>query len=468
MTIHIGNRREPFVDRFLIDELGPGAVHRLHHPRREGVALPFDQPWEGGLALHVTILQDGDLYRMYYRGWGIDPSRPANEEGQNLPVTCYAESRDGYAWHKPNLGLCEWHGSSANNIILTGPREVTQRFSPMLDDRPGVSSSERFKAIGGNQRTGLHLWTSADGLHWSEQPGTVIEGDGFDSQNTIHWNPTENRYVCLFRSFKDVDGERVRWISRTMSEDLVHWSAAEELDFGTAPPEHLYTNQAAPYVHAPHILIGTPARFLPGRWALSPQQEEEIGLHTPETYEGLPGALSDTVLITSRGGTHVDRTFMEAFVRPGEDANDWVARSNYPALGILPTSDRELSLYVARHYGQPTAYLERLSLRVDGFASLSAGFDGGEIITKAFTFEGSQLRLNMSTSAAGSVRVEVQDADGHTLPGYEIESCDELIGDEVDRRVTWGEHRDVASLAGKPVRLRFQLRDADLFALQFD
>ncbi|MBT4609326.1 MAG: hypothetical protein HOC05_04775 [Gemmatimonadetes bacterium] len=74
----------------------------------------------------------------------------------------------------------------------------------------------------------------------------------------------------------------------------------------------------------------------------------------------------------------------------------------------------------------------------------------------------------MSTSAAGSVRVEVQDADGHTLPGYEIESCDELIGDEVDRRVTWGEHRDVASLAGKPVRLRFQLRDADLFALQFD
>ncbi|MBT6631202.1 MAG: hypothetical protein HOB49_29555, partial [Gemmatimonadetes bacterium] len=132
------------------------------------------------------------------------------------------------------------------------------------------------------------------------------------------------------------------------------------------------------------------------------------------------------------------------------------------------TSDRELSLYVARHYGQPTAYLERLSLRVDGFASLSAGFDGGEIITKAFTFEGSQLRLNMSTSAAGSVRVEVQDADGHTLPGYEIESCDELIGDEVDRRVTWGEHRDVASLAGKPVRLRFQLRDADLFALQFD
>ena len=116
---------------------------------------------------------------------------------------------------------------------------------------------------------------------------------------------------------------------------------------------------------------------------MSPEQEEAIGLHDGDKYQGLPGALSDTVLISSRGGTRVDRTFLEAFVRPGEDNNDWVARSNYPALGILPTSDRELSLYVARHYGQPTAYLERLSLRIDGFASVSAGYAGGEMVTRA-------------------------------------------------------------------------------------
>ena len=468
MTLHIANRREPFIDRFLIDRLSGDAVHRLHHPRREGIALRFDQPWEGILALHVTILQDGDLYRMYYRGWGVDASRRENEEGQTMPVTCYAESQDGIHWDKPELGLCEWRGSTANNIILTGPREVTQRFSPMLDDRPGVPADARFKAIGGSQRTGLHLWTSADGLRWTEQPGTIIEGEGFDSQNTIHWSPAENRYVCLFRSFKVVDGERVRWISRTLSEDLIKWSEGEELDFGSAPPEHLYTNQAAPYVHAPHILIGTPARFLPGRWAMSPEQEEAIGLHDGDKYQGLPGALSDTVLISSRGGTRVDRTFLEAFVRPGEDNNDWVARSNYPALGILPTSDRELSLYVARHYGQPTAYLERLSLRIDGFASVSAGYAGGEMVTKPFTFEGQRLKLNRSTSAAGSVRVEVQNSEGAAIPGHDIGSCDDLIGDDVARTVTWSGKGNVASLAGKPMRLRVQLHDADLFSLKFD
>ena len=128
MTLQIANRREPFIDRFLIDRLSGGAINRLHHPRREGIALRFAQPWEGILALHVTILQDGDLYRMYYRGWGVDASRRENEEGQTMPVTCYAESQDGIHWDRPELGLCEWCGSTANNINLTGPREVTQRF----------------------------------------------------------------------------------------------------------------------------------------------------------------------------------------------------------------------------------------------------------------------------------------------------------------------------------------------------
>jgi hypothetical protein len=337
----------------------------------------------------------------------------------------------------------------------------------MLDERPGIPATQRFKAIGGNARTGLHLWTSADGIHWREQPGTVAEGKGFDSQNTICWSPADGCYVCFFRSFKEVEGQRVRWISRTTSTDLVDWSAPEELDFGDAPAEHLYTNLIRPYYRAPHILVGTPARFLPGRWALTSEQEAAIGLHDDDKYDGLPGALSEAVLVSSRGGRRCDRTFLEALVRPGDDERDWVARSNYPALGIISTGERQMSMFVARHYGQPSAYLERLSLRVDGFASVTAGFEGGELITPTFVFPGDGLSLNISTAAVGSVRVEIQDETGMALQGLALDDGHELIGDDVDRLASWGPGSDLSHLRGRAVRLRLVLKEADVYALRF-
>ena len=92
---------------------------------------------------------------------------------------------------------------------------------------------------------------------------------------------------------------------------------------------------------------------------------------------------------------------------------------------------------------------------------------GGEFITKPLTFTGKSLSLNFATSAAGSLRVELQDARGKALPGYTLNDCDELFGDTVDRTVTWQSKSDLAALIGHGVRMRFVLRDADLFALQF-
>ena len=92
---------------------------------------------------------------------------------------------------------------------------------------------------------------------------------------------------------------------------------------------------------------------------------------------------------------------------------------------------------------------------------------GGELITKPLTFTGKSLSLNFATSAAGSLRVELQDARGKALPGYTLNDCDALFGDTVDRTVTWQSKSDLAALIGHVVRMRFVLRDADLFALQF-
>jgi hypothetical protein len=65
------------------------------------------------------------------------------------------------------------------------------------------------------------------------------------------------------------------------------------------------------------------------------------------------------------------------------------------------------------------------------------------------------------------VRVEVQDAEGTPLPGLRLEDCGELAGDDVRREVRWGHGEALAAQEGKPVRLRFVMRDADLFSLQF-
>jgi hypothetical protein len=126
-----------------------------------------------------------------------------------------------------------------------------------------------------------------------------------------------------------------------------------------------------------------------------------------------------------------------------------------------------MSLYVMRHNQQPTAHLERLVLRVDGFASLHAPYAGGEMTTKRFCFRGQELVLNYATGAAGHVRVELQDAGGAPIQGYALEDADPITGDEIERVVSWGGRRDLSGLSGQPVRMRVQLVDADLYSFQF-
>ena len=105
--------------------------------------------------------------------------------------------------------------------------------------------------------------------------------------------------------------------------------------------------------------------------------------------------------------------------------------------------------------------------RLDGFVSISAPMRGGELMTKPLIFQGDQLTLNFATSAAGDIRVEIQDADGRPLPGFALDDCEPVFGDSIDRTVTWKQGSDVGGLSGKPVRLRFVLRDADLYSLKF-
>ena len=460
-ALALGARRELFIDHFLIDKM-QGVSLQLQKPQSGGVALKFDQPWEGQVSGYVTVLQDGDLFRMYYRG------RPLTGYGDNDPraqeVTCYAESRDGITFTRPSLGLISFGGTRENNAILADIGHVTHNFAPFLDTRPGVPQSERFKGVGGSSESGLVAYVSADGIHFEKlQEKPIITGGAFDSQNNVFWSDHEQCYVCFFRTFKN----GVRWITRTTSTDFFNWTPSVDMTFGDAPNEHLYTNQTSAYFRASHIYVGTAARFWPDRRSLTDDQVASLKLDEAVNYPGLKLESSDAVLLTSRGGDRYDRTFLESLVRPGTDLKNWTARSNYPARGIVATGPAEMSMYIQRNYGQPTHYLERLTFRTDGIGAVHAGYQPGELLTKVLTFAGSRLTLNMSSSAAGGIFVEIQDAAGVPIPGFTMADCVELNTDDLARTVAWKSGADISDLTGKPVRLRFQMKDADLFALEF-
>ncbi len=155
-------------------------------------------------------------------------------------------------------------------------------------------------------------------------------------------------------------------------------------------------------------------------------------------------------------------------MRPGLDPGNWASRAALTACGIISTGPAEISIYKQAHYAQPTAHLVRYTLRTEGFISINAPLSGGQAVTRPFVFSGSQVVLNSSTSAVGSIKVQLEDADGKPLPGFGLSECAEIIGDEIRRTVTWAGNPDLGKWAGKPVRLRFALRDADLYSVQFD
>jgi hypothetical protein len=429
----------------------------MHTPVDEGPVLWFDKPWEGPFSTYSTIISDSNFYRLYYRGLTSTIGEGTNEE-----VTCYAESTDGIHWIKPDLKLFNVMDTWNNNVVLTNSKPASHNFSPFRDSNSN-SSNGKFKALGG-LTDGLLAFASDDGIHWNKLKETpVLTGESFDSQNISFWSESEKCYVCYFRKWIEHNGKLIRSVGRSTSPDFFNWSVPVAMDFGNTYPEELYTNQTSPYYRAPHIYIATAARFFPGKQVISDQQAFSLNVN-PGYYKDC----SDAVLITSRGGNNYQRTFMEGFLRPGIGLNNWISRTNYPALNVVQTGPVEMSFYVNQDYAQPTSHLHRYSLRIDGFASAHAAYDPGEMITKLLSFTGSRLIINFSTSAAGYILVEFLDKQGNVIFDFSSENCIPVIGNEISRQVEWKSGYNLDKLQGTPLKIRFTMKDADLYSVRFE
>ena len=197
------------------------------------------------------------------------------------------------------------------------------------------------------------------------------------------------------------------------------------------------------------------------------------GFHRKGHHPRLSLAITDCIFICSRDEKLWHRN-NKAFMNPGyEYEYNWVYGDCYPAYGFVDTGDENYYMYTVDHHllfgslaDQPEVHnpLHRWKIRKEGFAGYEAGEKEQVLVTKPLTFEGSKLYLNFATSAYGQIYVDLLNENG-----TEIENATsfEIFGNHIDAPICLADGRDYAEFAGKPVRLRFRMLDAKLYALRF-
>ena len=484
--VNIGSRRELFLDNLMVNRLEGGAQRVFHKPVPREVVMKFDQPWEGNACGYVTVFKDGDRFRMYYRAQNVPEVAGGEKRGPNV-FECYAESPDGIHWTRPSLGQVEFKGSKDNNIILkpaTAKGWYLDSLAPFRDENPAAAPDALYKTIaplygpGNNpddwsdREKALGLLKSPDGIHWSlvQEKGAFLGEGFFDSQNVAFWDPNIKGYRAYFRDVRAA----ARDIKTGTSPDFVNWSPGAFLTHVKKPSAQFYVNGIRNYHRAPHIYIGLPEMYDDRPWSPAMEQlpDTELRRKNIATWKR-PGPLSEVQLMWSRDGDTFELS-PSTFMPPGPERPGTYTYCDAVAWHLVETASDlegaapELTLYRNEFQQIGDAQLRRYTLRLDGFASIHAPITGGELVTPPLIFKGSTLSMNFASSTFGSLRVEIQDADGKAVPGFALADSVELYGDTVARNALWKDNPDLGALAGKPVRLRFVMKDADLYSIKFE
>ncbi len=440
--------------------------------------LVADQPWEsGGIGSYNTVMLENGSFRLWYDAQ-VSPDTPGRFNRQ----LCYAESTDGVHWQKPDLGLLRFGHSQQNNIVSPPSGEQSQQGATVFrDDR--APQSERYKAWTKlnpaprqTRRTragGLRALTSPDGLRWKflKEGYPLANGAAADSQNIPFWDDELGRYVAYVRMKNFPRGrDRTCWVGRMTSKDFRHWTRArtvfraDELDEAMPLPSTMTARQPVLDFYTPG---GMKYPGAPSSYILLPTAYHHWD-------EGRFPSSIDVILLTSRDGLRWHRPAPRApYLSLGLDGG--------PSSGMIFANPwpiivgDEVWIYYA---GTSRFHLEsatdparsglfRARLRLDGFLSADAPSSGGTFTTPPLKFAGRQLELNLDTSGGGWVEVEIQSAKGKALAGFTRGDCDVIRGNSTHKVVTWNGCPDCSAGAGRPVRLRFVMRSAKLYAFRF-
>lgn len=443
------------VDDYLIDK--KQNIKRTYHPFKKHHANPVlvaDKPWEGNISYaYGTVLpnEENNGYRLWYHSW--------NGEYSNL----YATSSDGFTWVKPELGMFNYKGSTANNIFhwRTKSDHLPQVIHTPFEKDPG----RRYKLINydygrtkpNNLISGFWGAYSADGIHWTDAARNPVLKDPGDVGNFV-WDGHKNRYTGYPKVFSPVRGFNRRCIGFTATTDFENWPSAR-LILEPDEPDDYWISQ--PYQRTEFYGL-----------TAFPYESGYIGfLWIFHITDGINDGPIFCELVSSRDGINWIRQEVQEGKRlpvlPVGPKGSWdqgmVFTTNHP----LVEQDLVKLWYggfTATHGGgeSETAGVGFATLRKDGFASLDATGSTGSITTLPMKNLKGELRIN-ADAKGGMVKVEVLDKDGVVLPGYSRKECKAIQTDETDIKVGWNRHKSLPAGPG-PYRLRFILQNASLFS----
>lgn len=497
--IQIGDRRQVFIDRTFLAEANNAEII-VHPPRKSGeMAIKPEMPWErGGIGPYSSVLFDGKTYHMWYHA--MDSVQW--DTGHSNGCICYATSKDGIRWTRAKAGLAAYKGSRKNNIVFGHGANgiILGQDAGMVFLDPTATPDQRFRLVCrfGPEGSGIRIYSSGDGIHWKLTHPSVLNArpeekrSHLDSQNVIFWDDALKKYVAYVRYNRPEKRGRARSVVRAESDHLGGFPVVQDMPVVLQPDDQdlkeddlpavdYYTSAAVKYPWAENAYFMFPTTYF------------HYSRRLPEFAQECPinaGPL-DSQFAASRDGIQWERYDRRPFVPLGMKGEfDWGCTR--VLWGLVPdTTGREMYLYyrggewlhgwdrnennkrilTSKGLGATQEFstcVSRLISRRDGLTSVRGAYTGGEFTTPPVLFAGSKLLLNVDTSATGLVRVGMLDEDGTPVAGFAPEQCDLIhTANEINRRVSWGGNSDVSKLSGKPVRLKFLVRNADLYAFQF-
>ncbi len=492
--IDIGSRRQVFMDERFMTE-AQGVALEVHAPRKTGDrTIQPEHPWErGGIGPYSNVLHDGAAYHMWYHAM----DDPQWDEGHTNGAICYATSKDGITWQKPRIGLIEYGGSRENNIVIGhGAMGLTVgQDGGMVFLDPNALPAERFRMLcrfGGIGAEGLHILSSTDGIHWRITRKSICtyrtddKRHHLDSQNIMFWDDRISRYVLYCRRNLYAEGVQGRGVARGESAILGDFPLVQEMPvmIGPEPGDRwvdYYSSSAIKYPWAQDAYYMFPQAYFHYLGGAMPEFPRQTPINAGPLH---------TQFAASRDGVSWERYDRRPFLRLGMKGElDWA--SVRMIHGLVPDlGGTEMYMYyrasdwlhgwdrnpnnkrILKDAGlgadQNIAVISRVVLRRDGFISVHASWHSGGFLTQPIQFAGRKLALNADTSAEGTIRVALTDPEGKEIPGFSLQDCDLIhTCNEVSRVVRWKGDADVSAWTGRPVRLRFALKNADLYAFQF-
>ncbi|MBM83356.1 MAG: hypothetical protein CMJ78_22570 [Planctomycetaceae bacterium] len=467
----LSNASQLFVDLDRVENL-ENVKHDFHaaekHPANP--VLRKERPWEEFYRVVGSVIFDSDenIFKAWYLGQGR--STGVNQKGRQTyrHTLCYATSRDGVRWDRPELGLHDFAGSKKNNIVIPDDYHDGQdHWESVLKDPLDPNPARRYKALGWSSfdpdqsgwcrsrgSCGIYTMTSPDGLRWTHSPEPAFhfrprpDSDDLGPFGDAHGmmiDTLRKRYVAFLRKLPH------RAVS--VSKDFVNWTQPESCLRARPGEVNNTIYDSTGFVYGDQYL-GYLCYF---------QRDKRNPLLWVE-------------LITSRDGLSWHRVPVKQPLIGMGDVGEFDRFTNMIIGGPPVRVGDRLYLYYRGTAVRHSPYdgtddtgmrfpggMGLATLRVDGFASLSASYDGGEVTTKLFRCNGGPLEVNAKADF-GRLRAAVLDDNGKPIPGYIDKECQVIQQDGIQLSVRWQDHVNLKALTGRPIRLRFHLENARLFS----